>query len=356
MTAIGWEFKLLVVMMSLWSIRSLLKQLPVRVAKNPTMLYGSNKYSLMMDTPVLLRGVGEIADRYDLFLFDQFGVLHDGATPVAGTIRMLEELKKLSKTSIIVSNTSNRSKIALKRLIDLGFSSSFFEGGVVTSGESAHRWIDSLCLAEGKRKCCFITWREGKAYSAHGQHSFLAELNVEIATAEEADFILFHGTQSIASVDSDMLGTPITLYEDGDINQEILQESLREAARRGIPAVCANLDMIAMVPTGAAHMPGMLKSSYEDMGGSCVGFGKPNKRYFELAVEMASAAHREKYGISENVKLRAIQIGDSVHHDIAGEREISWKICLTRSICHFCVFIMRIIRIFFLFFLPVVES
>ena len=275
-------------------------------------------YSLLMDTPVQLRGVREIVDRYDLFFFDQFGVLHDGVRPVDGTIEMLEELKKLNKTAIIVSNTSNRSNIASKRLNEMGFSSSNFDGGVVTSGESAHRWIHSLCLEEGRKKCCFITWRDGKAYSAHGANSFLASLNVEISAAEEADFIFFHGTQSIADTDPTSSGTPIKLYDDGNVNDEVLQRSLREAARRGIPAICANLDIVAMIPSGAAYMPGLLKKSYENIGGTCVGFGKPNKEYFATAYKMAAGVHREKFGISENVKLRAIHVGDSVHHDIAG--------------------------------------
>ena len=280
----------------------------------------------MMNTPVLLRGLGEIADRYDLFLFDQFGVLHDGLAHIPGTISMMDELKLSKKTAVIVSNTSNRSKVAAKKLNDLGFPSSSFEGGVVTSGESAHRWIESLCLAEGKRKCCFITWREGKTYSAHGEQSFFAGLNVEISKADEADFILFHGTQSIASIDPTIDGTPITLYEDGNVLEEILQSSLREASRRGIPAICANLDMVAMVQSSSAYMPGVLKKSYEELGGTCIGFGKPNKEYFSLAIEMASKVHRQKYGISENVKLRAVHIGDSVHHDIAGTN-IVWMTC-----------------------------
>ena len=332
MVTFALESKLLTILMGLWSTAAFLRKVPSRYSAVKPVVFGSSMYSLMMDTPVLLRGIGEIADRYDLFLFDQFGVLHNGVQPVPGAVSMMEELKKLKKTSIIVSNTSNLSKIALKKLIELGFPSSAFEGGVVTSGESAHRWIDSLCLAEGRRKCCFITWREGRAYSSHGEHSFLASLNVEISSAEEADFIFFHGTQSIASSDVSILGTPITLYEDGNVLQEVLQHSLQQAASRGIPAVCANLDMIAMVPSGAAHMPGALKKSYEEMGGTCVGFGKPNKEYFALAMEMASRVHRETYGISSNVLLKAIHIGDSVHHDIAGNTSIEISFALYCSI------------------------
>ena len=146
MVAVANELKLLITLMGLWLTSSFMRRVPLKCYRVSPAMSGSSMYSLMMDTPVLLRGLGEVADRYDLFLFDQFGVLHNGVQPVPGAISMMEELKKLKKTSIIVSNTSNLSKIALKKLIDLGFPSSAFEGGVVTSGESAHRWIDSLCL------------------------------------------------------------------------------------------------------------------------------------------------------------------------------------------------------------------
>ena len=305
---------------------SLLSKLQTRKRMVTNLFSSSTTYSLLMETPIQLRSLKEVAERYDLFLFDQFGVLHDGAKPVDGVLNMMDELKRLQKTAVIVSNTSNRSNVAAKKLLQMGFQSDCFDGGVVTSGESAYNWIQSLCLAEGRKKCCFITWREGKVYSAHGENSFLASLDVEISSAEDADFIFFHGTQSIASADPTLPGTTISLYEDGDINQEILRASLKEASRRGIPAICANLDIVAMTPAGAAHMPGLLKKSYEDLGGMCVGFGKPNAEFFRTAIDMAGKVHREKHSISDNVKLRAIHIGDSVHHDIKGEQTISKRL------------------------------
>ena len=298
----------------------------------------SSTYSLLMETPIQIRGLAEIADRYDLFLFDQFGVLHDGVKPVDGTISMLNELRKLNKTAVIVSNTSSRSAVAANRLNEIGFPSSSFDGGVVTSGESAHKWINNLCVEEGPKKCCFITWRDGKAYSAHGANSFLSSLQVNIASPEDADFICFHGTQNLANADPNLDGTPIDLYIDGNVNEKVIRGCLEIAASRQLPAVCANLDMIAMVPSGAAYMPGLLKESYESMGGTCVGFGKPNRDHFTSAVEMASIVHRKKYGISENVKLRALHIGDSIHHDIAGEIIHSHSFDLYINVC-VCLFV-----------------
>jgi ribonucleotide monophosphatase NagD (HAD superfamily) len=58
------------------------------------------------------------------------------------------------------------------------------------------------------------------------------------------------------------IGTPISLYKDGNADDTLLK-TLQIAASRGIPAVCANLDLVAVVPSGIAHMPGVLKSLYE---------------------------------------------------------------------------------------------
>ena len=313
------ELCFLLLIMSLSFTSSMLSKLQIRKRMVTKLFSSSTTYSLLMETPIQLRSLRDVAERYDLFLFDQFGVLHNGAKPVDGVLSMMEELKRLRKTAVIVSNTSNRAKVAASKLLQMGFQSDTFDGGVVTSGESAYKWIQSLCLAEGRKKCCFITWREGKIYSAHGENSFLASLDIEISSAEDADFIFFHGTQSIASADPTLPGTTISLYEDGDVNQEILRASLKEASRRGIPAICANLDIVAMTPSGAAYMPGLLKMSYENLGGICIGFGKPNAEFFGTAIEMAGKVHRERYGINDNVRLRALHIGDSVHHDIKGE-------------------------------------
>eukprot|EP00596_Hydrurales_sp_CCMP1899_P006136 CAMPEP_0119051940 /NCGR_PEP_ID=MMETSP1177-20130426/73391_1 /TAXON_ID=2985 /ORGANISM="Ochromonas sp, Strain CCMP1899" /LENGTH=207 /DNA_ID=CAMNT_0007031313 /DNA_START=631 /DNA_END=1254 /DNA_ORIENTATION=- len=133
---------------------------------------------------------------------------------------------------------------------------------------------------------------------------------------------MFHGTQCIVSSPGDQddlnqIRTPISLYKDGDADETLLK-TLQVAASRGIPAVCANLDMVAVVPSGIAYMPGVLKGIYEGLGGTCVGFGKPNKEYFDSAVSAASIVHRQKNGLSNDAKLRAIHIGDSIIHDIAG--------------------------------------
>jgi hypothetical protein len=69
---------------------------------------------------------------------------------------------------------------------------------------------------------------------------------------------------------TNQIRTPISLYKDGDCDDTLLK-TLQIAASRGIPAVCANLDLVAVVPSGIAHMPGVLKSLYEGTLSRCNG-------------------------------------------------------------------------------------
>ena len=90
----------------------------------------------------------------------------------------------------------------------------------------------------------------------------------------------------------------------------VLQHLLRSAADTHTPAACANQDLTAITPQGQLFMPGMLKQEYERIGGSCVGFGKPQEDFFRRALQMAEGVHRAKVGgIPACRKLRALHVG-----------------------------------------------
>ncbi|RUW87363.1 TIGR01459 family HAD-type hydrolase, partial [Mesorhizobium sp. M8A.F.Ca.ET.023.01.1.1] len=47
-----------------------------------------------------LDGIGPLAQRYQVFLLDQFGVLHDGQAPYPGAAEALSTLKRAGKTVV----------------------------------------------------------------------------------------------------------------------------------------------------------------------------------------------------------------------------------------------------------------
>jgi len=153
----------------------------------------------------------------------------------------LNELKDRGKINIILSNTSKRAAYVHKLLDSLGFPK---VEAILTSGELAYDYIKKNF--NGK-KCCWFTWDN------YQSDDFFADLNVRFVRPEDADFLLFHGSQRL--VYSSQESMEIDLFKTGKIDGHLLS-ILSIAKDRNIPAICANMDLMAIQATGQAHMPG----------------------------------------------------------------------------------------------------
>ena len=81
-----------------------------------------------------IAGVRELATTHDVFLLDQFGVLHDGREAYADALTCVRELKRLGKEVYVLSNSSRRRDGTIARLEEMGFDGDAF-AGATTSGE-----------------------------------------------------------------------------------------------------------------------------------------------------------------------------------------------------------------------------
>jgi ribonucleotide monophosphatase NagD (HAD superfamily) len=55
-------------------------------------------------TVPLLPGIAPLAERYDGFILDLWGVLHDGRHPMPGALDALAHLREAGKRIVILSN------------------------------------------------------------------------------------------------------------------------------------------------------------------------------------------------------------------------------------------------------------
>ena len=269
-------------------LRPLLHLLRVMSLKATT----GNSYQTML--PTHIRGLKEIYSRYDLFLFDQFGVLHDGRAPLPYALDTLRQLHDRHKRVVVLSNSSNRAEKALQRLHHMGFTS---VENILTSGELA--W-SHLSLGFRGRRCCWVTW------AGFRTDPFLSDLEITTSGIDDADFLLLHGSQVIVGAGSEV--TPLEFMSSGVIEAS-LEAVLKRAVQRNIPVVCANMDLTAVLASGQlAYMPGTLLNRYQQMGGTFfTSFGKPQLQFFEAALDMG-------HGVASNT----LHVGDSLLHDIAG--------------------------------------
>src|ERR1700726_2500391 len=83
-------------------------------------------------------GLREIADRFDLFLVDQYGVLHDGVAAYPGAVDGLARLASGGRKVIVLTNSGKGTPENLARLAGLGFANSHLHAAVSSGGVALH--------------------------------------------------------------------------------------------------------------------------------------------------------------------------------------------------------------------------
>jgi HAD superfamily hydrolase (TIGR01450 family) len=259
----------------------------------------------------------EIIQKYDGFILDQFGVMHNGTSGLPGAPACVQALQDQGKKIIILSNSSALSVSTMAKLPKLGFDPDHFVGAV-TSGQEASQYIAETYGAAGKR-ALFFTWKTTPPKTPSPAAVFVKEcggitpvavsINNDDENVETADFILLHGCDVLRGPGADGQAVETDLGEFSDkADFSIMDPILKRCAAAAIPMVCANPDFICIRPDGSvANMPGKIAARYEAMGGIVTSFGKPHQKHFEACVR--------ELGLPKD---KVVHIGDSLHHDIAG--------------------------------------
>lgn len=234
----------------------------------------------------LIDGIGGIADDYDLFLLDQWGVLHNGETVHPQAVSALRHLRDAGKRVILISNSSKPSANSVANLERMGIERDLYQD-VVTSGELA--WRDMKAADHPYFKTlgsrCYMFARDGDTSFVEGLPYTVVE------SVDDADFLLLSGTT--------------------DATTGIYEEALQAGATRNLPMICLNRDFVSVSPEGKlAECSGMVARRYEALGGAVRYYGKPGREIYDACLELAPGVQQ------------AIGIGDSLHHDIAGGRAL----------------------------------
>ena len=226
----------------------------------------------------------DLADQFDAFFIDQFGVLMDASGPYPFAIDAIKRLSEYNKPIVLLSNSGKRAIENCERLERLGFDLNLFTA-VITSGEVAY-WTIKNKIEDGN----FI---KPKIYliSRDLDTSPIDGLSCEIPKyTDEADYLIIAGSES----DRKALSYYTSLLEP--------------LATRGVPAFCTNPDLIMLTPNGTSFGAGLIAKEYEKMGGPVTWFGKPHPLIYKFAFNK----------IPKIDSKRVLCIGDSVEHDIRG--------------------------------------
>ena len=229
-------------------------------------------------------GIEPLIERYDGFLLDQFGVLHDGRTPLPGAVEALELLKAARRPVVLLSNSGRRSTTNAERLSRIGIARRLYDL-IITSGETA--WQERR--AGGGRIFATLGPR-CLLFARGGDRSAIEGLDLQAVDAVElADFVLLSGLDADACVHA------------------CCAEALALALRRGLVVICTNPDLVSI--DGADHFegPGAFAARYAAAGGEVRYVGKPWPEIYRHALDALLLPPE-----------RLVAIGDSLDRSIAG--------------------------------------
>jgi HAD superfamily hydrolase (TIGR01459 family) len=239
-------------------------------------------------TVPVLAGVRDVADRYDAYIVDVWGVLYDGGEAAfPGVVDCLERLKRRGARIVVLSNSPRRSDIVRARLDSIGVARHLYDH-LVTSGEETHRhlltrpdpWYRKLGkVAVDTRPARFSGLVDGTGFT----------LTTDV---EQADLILNTGPNAL---------------DDKVADYEAMMQA---GIRRKLPMICANPDLEVVMEGRLTVCAGGLAKRYIELGGDVRYHGKPHKEIYERCFELLDGIDRSRIAMA----------GDGLLTDIPGAR------------------------------------
>lgn len=235
--------------------------------------------------PRIIAGLSEIGDRYDGFVLDLWGVIHDGEKLYSGTIPCLHALRSRGKRTVLLSNAPRRIAVIERQLSAFGLPQELY-GDVVSSGEEVHRQLttrtDPAFAALGR--ACFHL-------GAPRDRSVWEGVALDMVTnLSQASFILNTGPW------------------DDDATVAQYEEMLKEGVARDLPMICANPDLEVVRGKRLVLCAGALAARYQVLGGRVHYVGKPHEAVYRRCFEILRMSDPR----------RILALGDSLKTDVAG--------------------------------------
>ena len=238
----------------------------------------------------------DLIDDYDLFLFDQWGVIHDGKNIFPKAEEVFLHLQNLKKQAVIISNSGKKSSDNISRMKKLGAKNTL-NVPLITSGDVCRDLLVN-------KKNHFKNFGD-RYFVVATEYPLLSETQYQqVYSLEKSDFLLLCTTTNFDGYD-------------------LIDNIFHQAINLKLPLVCSNPDVLGISGENVHPSTGDLAIKYKKMGGKTHIIGKPGDEIFDFALN--------RTGID---KIKTLMIGDSLFNDIYGANQFNIDSLLITSGIH----------------------
>jgi HAD superfamily hydrolase (TIGR01459 family) len=242
-----------------------------------------SRFPMIHHPPKLLRGLSDIASRYDCAICDVWGVLHNGREFHPSAIDAMRKFRESRGPVILLSNAPRPPDGVIAQFDRLSMPHDFYNA-IVTSGGEARAEL-ARRTANGKTLALF--------YLGPSRDNPLFDgLNVRLTREHDAHAVLCTGP-----------------FNDETETPEDYRAMLQRFLSRKLPFLCANPDIVVQRGDKLVYCAGAIARLYESMDGPTVYYGKPYAPVFEAALKEARDRGAGKH---------PLVIGDGLETDILG--------------------------------------
>ena len=225
-------------------------------------------------------GLSSIADNYQLFYVDLWGVVHNGVSLHKEAIKALKEITKINKDYILLTNAPRPNSSVKSFLEKLGMEKEIREH-VFTSGEAALNY-----LKENLSNNFFFHIGPPRDFDLF--QDFKGNKSEIIQNCE---YILCTG-----------------LYDDQDKDLNLYKDLFEKNINKKM--ICTNPDLIVDRGETRELCAGSIAMVFEKLGGEVVYFGKPYPEVYNQSIE--------------NKNKKILSIGDNLNTDIKGANLLNY--------------------------------
>lgn len=257
--------------------------------------------SYPVQCPQEISGLHTLADTYNAYIIDLWGVVHNGVAAFPQALTCLRWLRKLEKTVVFLSNAPRRATIARQQLRDRGVEDHLYEA-VYTSGEDCHNRL---------------LYRDTSFYATLGKRLYHLGPEKDRSLFEGLDYVL---VPSLLQADFILNTGPLGWESSLDPYKPLLEEALLLHK----PMICPNPDKTVIYGQTLALCAGTLAAFYENHGGKVWYHGKPFKGVYDNLFNLyPQLAHG-----------KTLMIGDSLQTDVRGAQSVGLDSLLVLSGVH----------------------